>query len=239
MSRPATLPYGSWPSPISAADVASGTLSLEFPGIVADPPTPAAAPRSGGSKGRPAGRWTLRAGPPGSRRNSQRCARPGVERSQPDHRVRRPPVDPRPGRARSSASGTTSASTCCPTEPRPATPHDSPDRRHHAHVRRATSWPCRNGPRGARDARRRRRRAVRWCMVPLDGSAADDDEQRHASSTTSTTSTHIHASPPTARRVSYIAWDHPQMPWDGTVAAVVDLGNRASGVRAGATGIGD
>ena len=59
-------------------------------------------------------------------------------------------------------------------------------------------------------------------LVPLDGSAADDDAQV----TVVNDQHHFYAHPrlsPDGTRVSYIAWDHPQMPWDGTVAAVVDL----------------
>ena len=59
-------------------------------------------------------------------------------------------------------------------------------------------------------------------MVPLDGTAAEtgsgirvlNDEH------------HFYAWPrlsPDSRRVSYIAWDHPDMPWDSTVVAVVEI----------------
>ena len=61
-------------------------------------------------------------------------------------------------------------------------------------------------------------------MVPLDGSAADDD----ANITVVNDQHHFYAHPrlsPDGARVCYIAWDHPQMPWDGTVAVVVELGS--------------
>ena len=36
MTARATLPYGSWPSPISAADVARARLRLSFPTVAGD-----------------------------------------------------------------------------------------------------------------------------------------------------------------------------------------------------------
>ncbi|MDT0547792.1 MULTISPECIES: prolyl oligopeptidase family serine peptidase [Streptomyces] len=59
--------------------------------------------------------------------------------------------------------------------------------------------------------------------VPLDGSAADDrtavrelSDDRHRFVTGPQLS-------PDGRRVAWIAWDHPQMPWDGTVVMVADV----------------
>jgi len=59
-------------------------------------------------------------------------------------------------------------------------------------------------------------------MVPLDGSAASDDSQIKVLNDEH----HFYAWPrlsPNGHRVSYVAWDHPAMPWDSTVIAVVDI----------------
>ncbi|MES4902746.1 MULTISPECIES: prolyl oligopeptidase family serine peptidase [unclassified Streptomyces] len=69
--------------------------------------------------------------------------------------------------------------------------------------------------------------------VPLDGSAADDraavrelSDDRHRFVTGPQLS-------PDGRRVAWIAWDHPRMPWDGTVVMVADVAEdgRFQGVR--------
>ena len=59
--------------------------------------------------------------------------------------------------------------------------------------------------------------------VPLDGTAADDrsrvrelSDDRHRFVTGPKISHD-------GRRAAWIAWDHPQMPWDGTVAMVADI----------------
>ena len=158
MTEPATLPYGTWPSPISAADVASGhALAWSFPASCRLPDDPDH--EVWWLEGRPTGRWTLRAGSPRGRRRGHRRARSGVERPQPDHRVRRAPVDPR---------GPRGGTVFCfwddqrlyllpdgAHEPRPLTTAPTDDS--HAHVRRATARACRHSARGARDAHRRRR----------------------------------------------------------------------------------
>ncbi|MET8569824.1 LpqB family beta-propeller domain-containing protein [Streptomyces sp. NPDC004783] len=60
--------------------------------------------------------------------------------------------------------------------------------------------------------------------VPLDGSAADDRAavrelagERHRFVTGPRVS-------PDGRRVAWLAWDHPRMPWDGTELVVADIG---------------
>ncbi|MCX5309696.1 prolyl oligopeptidase family serine peptidase [Streptomyces sp. NBC_00154] len=59
--------------------------------------------------------------------------------------------------------------------------------------------------------------------VPLDGSAADDrgavrelSDDRHRFVTGPKVS-------PDGRRVAWIAWDHPRMPWDGTEVMLADI----------------
>ena len=59
-------------------------------------------------------------------------------------------------------------------------------------------------------------------IVPLDGSAASDDSRIRVLNDEH----HFYAWPrlsPDGRQVSYVAWDHPAMPWDSTVIAVVDI----------------
>ncbi|WP_371626924.1 prolyl oligopeptidase family serine peptidase [Streptomyces sp. NBC_01116] len=61
--------------------------------------------------------------------------------------------------------------------------------------------------------------------VPLDGSAADDraavrelSDDRHRFVTGPKVSRD-------GRRAAWIAWDHPRMPWDGTVVMLADIGD--------------
>ncbi|MEU7240145.1 prolyl oligopeptidase family serine peptidase [Streptomyces sparsogenes] len=68
--------------------------------------------------------------------------------------------------------------------------------------------------------------------VPLDGSAADDraavrelTDGRHRFVTGPRLS-------PDGRRVAWIAWDHPRMPWDGTVVMVAEVAEEGTFARA-------
>ncbi|MDT4920069.1 MAG: hypothetical protein QOI15_971, partial [Pseudonocardiales bacterium] len=59
-------------------------------------------------------------------------------------------------------------------------------------------------------------------VVPLDGSAAEDESAIRSV----VAGSHFLAAPrlsPDGRRVAWIAWEHPQMPWDGTELRVADL----------------
>ena len=63
----------------------------------------------------------------------------------------------------------------------------------------------------------------RIVAVPLDGSAADDPSAVREV----VGGSHFLAGPrpsPDGRRLAWLAWDHPQMPWDGTELRVADLG---------------
>jgi dipeptidyl aminopeptidase/acylaminoacyl peptidase len=58
--------------------------------------------------------------------------------------------------------------------------------------------------------------------VPLDGAAADDAEAIRSI----VGGSHFLAAArlsPSGRRLAWIAWDHPQMPWDGTELRIADL----------------
>ncbi len=60
--------------------------------------------------------------------------------------------------------------------------------------------------------------------VPLDGSAAQDPEAIRSV----VAGSHFLAAArlsPDGRRLAWIAWDHPQMPWDGTELRIAELGD--------------
>ena len=60
------------------------------------------------------------------------------------------------------------------------------------------------------------------CAVPLDGTAAEDASRIRSI----VSGSHFLAYPrlsPNGRRLAWIAWEHPQMPWDGTELRVADL----------------
>ena len=73
--------------------------------------------------------------------------------------------------------------------------------------------------------------------VPLDGSANEDQSAIRSI----VSGSHFLAYPrfsPDGARLAWLAWDHPQMPWDGTELRVVELENGLAGpikVLAGAT----
>ncbi|WP_433607386.1 prolyl oligopeptidase family serine peptidase [Prescottella agglutinans] len=60
------------------------------------------------------------------------------------------------------------------------------------------------------------------CVVPLDGSGADDPSAIRSVVGGSDFLAYPRLSPDGAR-VAWIAWNHPQMPWDGTELRVLDL----------------
>lgn len=216
-----TLPYGEWPSPISAADVARGALSLSFSAAVAT----ADGVEAWWLEGRPdsGGRYAL------MRRTASGEV---VEHLSPDWNVRSRIIEygARPWLRTSTSRGPETVFcfwddqrlyrladsddapaplTIAPTdsvthmygEPVPG-PGDSVIAVRETHSNGAVS-----------------RSLV---QVPLDGSAAADDR----AVITLNDEHHFYGHPrvsPDGTRLSYIAWDHPQMPWDGTVAAVIDL----------------
>jgi dipeptidyl aminopeptidase/acylaminoacyl peptidase len=215
-----SLPYGSWPSPISASDIAAGTVHLEFPGFV----DTADGERVCWVEGRPAdgGRHALVTqladgstadviGPEWSPRSRiiEYGARPWVAVDGgivfcfwDDQRLylQRGDAEPSP-----LTPASTDDERWMYGEPVPGTGDDV--------------IVVRESHTGADEHPSVTRQLVR---VPLDGSAAADpgavsilaDEHQ------------FFAGPrvsPDGRHLAYIAWDHPQMPWDGTLLCVRDL----------------
>lgn len=217
-----TLPYGAWPSPISAADVARGGLDLEFP---------AAVKTSAGIEV-----WWLEGRPESDGRSALMRRAASGEVSEvlgPDWNVRSRIIE-YGARCWGRVEGATGAATAFSfwndqrlyllpdgaTGPTALTPPPSDS------VTHMYGEPV-PGPLGTliavRETHADRVVSRALVQVPLDGSAAEDDSRvvvlndQH----------HFYGHPrlsPDGTRVSYIAWDHPQMPWDGTVAAVVELG---------------
>lgn len=60
------------------------------------------------------------------------------------------------------------------------------------------------------------------CAVPLDGSAAEDPSRIRSVVSGSHFLTNARLSPDGAK-LAWIAWEHPQMPWDGTELRVAEL----------------
>lgn len=216
-----TLPYGTWPSPISAADVARGSLDLEFP---------AAVPSADGVEV-----WWLEGRPEHEGRSAlmRRTASGEILEVLPPAWNVRSRIIEYGARCWSRIETPRGAATVfcfwddqrlyllpdgadAPT-PLTVAPTDAASHLYGEPV---------PGPAGTVIAVRETHtdgvvtRAL--VQVPLDGSAADDD----AAVTVLNDQHHFYGHPrlsPSGTRVSYIAWDHPQMPWDGTVAAIVDL----------------
>ncbi|MCZ3390237.1 MAG: prolyl oligopeptidase family serine peptidase [Actinomycetia bacterium] len=245
MSSPIVLPYGSWPSPISAADVARGSISLEFPGLV----------NSADSTGQHEAWWLEGRPQDGGRFALVRRAQDGAisDVLGPEWSVRSRIIEygahpwTRVTTEAATSQDATDATVFCfwddqrlyllrdgASEPRPLTtaPRDGTTHMY---------GEPRPGPTGTLIAVRETRAgdavSRSLVMVPLDGSAADDDGKVTVLNDQHHFYTHPRLSPD-GQRVSYIAWDHPQMPWDGTVAAVVEVNTKlpaAERVLAGST----
>ncbi|MBO2446608.1 S9 family peptidase [Actinomadura barringtoniae] len=219
MTARATLPYGSWPSPISAADVARARLRLSFPTVHNnDVWWQETRPEEGGRTTvihlQGGHRTELLQAPWDARTRvheyggrSYLPVRTGdghaiVFSNYEDQRLHRlDPGDPKPR----------------PLTPEPAEPGGlryadyvlSPDA--------SEIWCVCEGhtPDGIR-------RAI--VAIPLDGSAADDP----AAIRELVTGAHFYASPapsPSGGHLAWVQWSHPRMPWDGTEVRVAVIEN--------------
>ncbi|MEO3974568.1 prolyl oligopeptidase family serine peptidase [Streptomyces sp. CAU 1734] len=231
----AQAPYGTWPSPIDAALAASHDGRPEYPGLVGTEvwwtaPRPAEGGRRALIRGRADGTeesvlpapWNVRSrvieygGHPWAGAVRDGTGPLVVFVHHPDQRLYAHEPDV-PG-----------------AEPRPLTPLSA--------VGDGLRWA---------DLRIHPDRGEVWCVleeftgpaptdvrrviaaVPLDGSAADDrsavrelSDDRHRFLTGPRLS-------PDGRQAVWIAWDHPQMPWDGTVVKLAEVtgDGRLTGVR--------
>lgn len=224
MTAPTVAPYGAWPSPISAADVAKAGIWLQGAAIVGEP----GAAETWWSEARPA-----------------EGGRQVVVRRRGDE----PPADllPPPWNARSRVHEY-GGSAWLPvpggsgghalvfahwddqrlyrvdagsSEPRPLTP-EPPEP---AGWRYVDPVPAPGGThlwwvREAHDGGRITRHIV---AVPLDGSAADDPTAVREVAGGSDFLAGPRPSPD-GRQLAWLAWDHPRMPWDGSELRVADLG---------------
>jgi dipeptidyl aminopeptidase/acylaminoacyl peptidase len=240
MAERVVAPYGAWPSPISATEVARGGIGLQFARPVGDEvwwseQRPDEAGRVVVVRRDPAGRITdvLPAGWNARTRvheygglawlpvptatgadlvfaawTDQRLYRVAPGSATPSPLT----PDPAAGRPAGPADGPTAepaaARTAEPAAWRYADPVLSPNGRE--------VWCVRE----AHDGGRIRRALV---AVPLDGAAADDPTAIHELVSGSDFLAFPRPSPD-GRRLAWVAWDHPRMPWDGTELRVAAVG---------------
>jgi dienelactone hydrolase len=207
-----TTPFGAWPSPLSAADVTAGAISLAWPRLVGD--------EVWWTEGRPA-----------------EGGRNVVVRRRPDGRIE--DVLPAPWNARTrvheyggkawTVSGDTLVfSNFADQRLWRLVPGDEP----------VALTPEPSEPAGARFAELIIVGEEAWCVrelhedgrvsralvaVPLDGYG----EVRELLSGSDFLA-HPRLSPD-GRHLAFLAWDHPQMPWDGTELRIATVRDRALG----------
>ncbi len=223
MNERVILPYGSWSSPIAAADIAHGATRLGFPSVVGD--------ETWWEESRPDedGRTTVmhraadgtvtdllpapwnartrvheyggRSYLPVPRRDDKALTRWGIvfanHSDQRLYLLEKGSRDPRPLTPEPPA----------PAALRYADPALAPDRKHVICVRERHS-----GATVTRDI----------VSVPLSGRAADNPSAIRVL----VTGADFFASPtpsPDGTKLAWISWDHPRMPWNGTQLRVADL----------------
>jgi dipeptidyl aminopeptidase/acylaminoacyl peptidase len=212
------LPYGEWPSPIGAADLARSGVVLGFVATVGDEV------------------WWDETRP-------QENGRAAVVRRRPDGTV----VDalPEPWHARTRVHeyggkawlpvpGVDGPSLVfahwddqrlyllepAASQPRPLTPEPAES----GALRYADLVPAGDGTEVlcVREAHHDGQVTRHIVAVPLDGSAATDPDRVREVAGGSDFVAYPRISPD-GRRIAWIAWDHPRMPWDGTELRVADL----------------
>jgi dipeptidyl aminopeptidase/acylaminoacyl peptidase len=238
MTDPVTLPYGSWPSPVTAPDIARGSVGLEFPGFVPGPDGEEV--------------WWVESRPSDGGRHALVARRSDGTVTD----VLGPQWSPRSRiheyGARQWAHDPTSGTVFCfwddqrlyllptgATDPHPLTAAPTDDVTHMygepvIAPDGASVWVVRETHRGSGDHPQIERAIV---GVPLDGSGADSDD---AVRILATGHRFFGFPRPSAdgSRIAYVAWDHPQMPWDGTLLYVADVsaeGGSNARVLAGST----
>jgi dipeptidyl aminopeptidase/acylaminoacyl peptidase len=240
------IPYGSWPSPISAADVARGQVLVSYP-LVSGPDIwwQEGHPEEGGRvtvvhSGPDGQRQVLLAAPWNARSrvheyggrsylpvlarngNGQPAGFGLVFANYADQRLYLMPVPP--------AGPAAPAGGAAAPAPRPLTPEPGPGQEPGA-LRYADFILSADG-------------SEVWCVqerheggkishgivaVPLDGSAADDP----AAIRTLVTGADFYAFPtlsPDGSRLAWISWSHPRMPWDGSELRVALIEDGTPGV---------
>lgn len=224
-----TTPYGEWPSPISASDVARSGVSIGFVATIGD--------EVWWGETRPSedGRATV----------VRRRADGSIEDALPQPWHARTRVQEYGGRAFlpvPGPAGNEPSLVFCHWDdqrlyllesgmekPRALTPDpDEP-----AALRYADPVLTADGTEVLciREAHADGRVTRRIVAVPLDGSAADDPAGVREIAGGSDFLAHPRVSPD-GTRLAWIAWDHPRMPWDGTELRVADLeGGVATEVR--------
>ena len=246
MTECLTAPYGTWPSPVSASDVARARIHLSFPTVIADQVWwQELRPDEGGrttvvhraADGR---RTELVAAPWNARTRvheyggrsylpvaagAVRRAVAGAGRAYEivfanyaDQRLYLTQTAPRRA-ARASQAGRKAVGG---PQPRPLTPEPTPD----CSMRYAdfVLSPDRTEVWCVRERHEQGAVARAIVAVPLDGSAAEDpDAVRDL-----VTGSDFYAFPtpsPDGTRLAWICWNHPRMPWDGTELRVATIEN--------------
>ncbi|HSV67386.1 MAG TPA: prolyl oligopeptidase family serine peptidase [Mycobacteriales bacterium] len=216
ITGPQTIPYGAWPSPISAADVARAGCRLSFPAPVGDEVWwTEGRPEEGGRqtvvRHTPDGRCHDLLPPPWNARTRvhEYGGRSWLAVPDPDGRghalVFANFADQRLYRLDPGAAQPV------PLTPEPASPSADRYAELLLHPDGRTLWCVRES-----HASGTVRRAL--VSVPLDGSGPVAELLRDG---------HFLANPrisPDGRRLAWLTWDHPRMPWDGTKLRVAEIG---------------
>lgn len=226
---PRTMPYGEWPSPIRAADVASGDLLANFPTFVGDELW-----------------WAERRPAEGGRTAVMRRRADGtLEDVLPEGWNARNRVHEYGGRGWLPVPGADTGSGASllvthwvdqrvhlvPPGGRPQALTPEPETPHALRYADPAHLPGSGEVLWVRETHDGDKITRALVAVPLDGSAAEDPSAVRVVADGSDFLGHATVSPD-GSRLAWIAWDHPNMPWDGTelrVASLVD--GVATGVR--------